>query len=159
MVHRERVVKFVGREDELGQILACFSARSDRSPRVMILHALGGQGKSQIALEYCRRSRQTYRGIFWINANSEALVLQSFQRMLMKLTSSPSSPLPQDAEERVEMVKHVLEYWQERWLIVFDNYDDPIAFPRIRRFIPSGKWLHYQIFLVDRSIQLVMVMS
>lgn len=142
MIHRERVVKFVGREDELGQILACFSARSDQSPRVMILHALGGQGKSQIALEYCHRSRQTYRGIFWINANSEALVLQSFQRMLMKLTSSSPSSLPQDAEERVEMVKRALEHWQERWLIVFDNYDDPIAFPRIRRFTPSGKWLH-----------------
>jgi hypothetical protein len=106
----------------------------------MIVHALGGQGKSQIALEYCRRSRQTYRGIFWINANSEALVLQFFQRMFMKLTSSSSSSIPQDAEETVEMVKHVLEYWQERWLIVFDNYDDPDAFPRIRRFIPSGRW-------------------
>lgn len=159
MVRRERVVKFVGREDELGQILACFSARSDRSPRVMILDGVGGQGKSQIALEYCRRSRQTYRGIFWINANSEALVLQFFQRMHMKLTSPSPSSVPQDVEETVEMVKHILENWQERWLIVFDNYDDPHASPRIRRFIPSGRWSYYQIFLVDTSIQLAMVIS
>jgi hypothetical protein len=159
MEDRKPVANFVGREDELGQILACFSVRSHQSPHVMILHALGGQGKSQIALEYCRRARQTYRGIFWINANSKSLVLQLYKRMLMQLTSASSSSLPQNSEKIIEMVKHILEYWQERWLIVFDNYDDPRAFPDIRDFIPSGKCCPRQRLLADRSTQLAMATS
>lgn len=140
MVTRERVKDFVGREEQLRQILLHFSRRPDSSPRILILYALGGQGKSQIALEYCRRARQTYRGIFWINAYSESLVMQIYEKMLAKLTSTPSSPLPGNAETTVEMVKNILERWHGRWLMVFDNYDDPHSFPRLRRFIPRGKY-------------------
>src|SRR6266480_2084392 len=71
LISRERVKDFVGREMQLRQILSHFSADSTRERPYLILHALGGQGKSQIALEYCRQSRKTYRGIFWVNALSE----------------------------------------------------------------------------------------
>jgi hypothetical protein len=31
------------------------------------------------------------------------------------------------------------ENWPQLWLLVFDNYDDPIAFNNLQDFIPSGK--------------------
>ncbi|CAD6446186.1 c0661188-b94c-4c28-a59a-103b5f97c816 [Sclerotinia trifoliorum] len=60
---------FIGREDILGQIEKGLSSESQ--PRVVVLHGLGGQGKTQIALEYCHRARKNnIRKIFWVDATS-----------------------------------------------------------------------------------------
>ena len=52
-VPNRRVSYFVGREDVLQKIETGIS--SDAGPQVFVLRGLGGQGKTQIALEYCRR--------------------------------------------------------------------------------------------------------
>ena len=33
----------------------------------------------------------------------------------------------------------LLEQWEERWLLVFDNYDDPVGFHNVERFFPSSE--------------------
>jgi hypothetical protein len=128
---------FIGRETELLQISSYFSVEGDSQPRTLILQALGGQGKSQIALEYCQRSRSTYRGIFWVNAASEATATQSFINFAGKLGPASSGAL--HAKAKIQFVKSTLEQWNERWLLVFDNYDDPEHFLTIQQFTPSGK--------------------
>jgi hypothetical protein len=137
LVSRERVGEFVGRKSQLRDILSYFTATSTTEPRCLILHALGGQGKSQIALEYCRRSREVYRGIFWINANSEVMAIQSYERIAAALMGPPS-PVIDSADNMIELVKRRLESWSERWLLVFDNYDNPDEFPGVKRFIPTS---------------------
>ena len=136
-VERKRVKDFIGREAQLLEIVSYFSTPDEGLPKILILHALGGQGKSQIALEYCRRSRKTYRGIFWINANSEATATQSFEKFSIELSRGLSTRLD-DADARIRFVNDILEHWRERWLLVFDNYDWPDDFPNVDRFIPSG---------------------
>lgn len=139
LVSRERVKDFVGREEQLRQILAYFSvsqAARDGEPRVLVLHALGGQGKSQIALEYAHRSRKTYRGIFWVQASSEPLAVQSFESIATKI--QVASAVNADAITMVSLVKKVLELWDARWLLIFDNYDEPETFRGIKKFIPAG---------------------
>ncbi|KAL9065770.1 MAG: hypothetical protein Q9161_007995 [Pseudevernia consocians] len=79
LVPRERVKDFIGRESLLHKIRVHFSSNETGPPSCLILHALGGQGKSQIALEYCRKWRKTYRGIFWVDANSEMTATQSLE--------------------------------------------------------------------------------
>src|ERR1035438_6494341 len=70
MVPNRRVRAFVGREDILAKIETGFSISS--APRIVVLRGLGGQGKTQVALEYCRRAKSTQvQGIFWIEASSE----------------------------------------------------------------------------------------
>jgi hypothetical protein len=137
MVSRERVKNFVGRESQLRDIQSYFCPNQPAQPRHLILYALGGQGKSQIALEYCRRSKETYSGIFWINASSEEMAVQSYNNIAVLLTG-PSLTAPDDAEATIQLVKDRLERWNERWLLVFDNYNKPDKFPGVRRFIPSG---------------------
>jgi len=139
MVSRERVADFVGRQEQVRQVLSHFSVQQVSAPRVLILHAMGGQGKSQIALEYCRRMREIYRGIFWINASSESLAIQSYVAIAKRLTSGTSLPTIGDAEATIRLVVDTLERWSERWLLVFDNYDDPENFRNLRRFMPIGK--------------------
>jgi hypothetical protein len=61
LVPRQQVKNFFGREEQLDQITSYFKDEVER-PRILVLHALGGQSKSQIALEYCQRAWKTYRG-------------------------------------------------------------------------------------------------
>ena len=129
---------FVGRKTELQRIPSYFSISQTTQPPCLIQHALGGQGKSQIALEYCRRSRETYRGIFWINAHSEVSVSQSYRTVASALTRGRSADAS-DNDAQTRLAKDSPESWSEPWLLVFDNYDDPKNFPNVKRFIPTGR--------------------
>jgi len=103
---------------------------------MLILHALGGQGKSQIALEYCRRIKTVYTGVFWVNGNSESTLSQSFVEIAEMLDASATTALNED--EKAQFVLRSLAEWEDRWFMVFDNCDDPRVFPRIQALIPAG---------------------
>lgn len=138
-VPRKRVKDFVGRETQLDQISSHFWPNTIVQPQVLILHAFGGQGKSQIALQYCQSSRERYRGVFWVNASSKALVVQSYARIAAAL--SGSSPANFSEEERlIRIMKEHLYRLGGHSLMVFDNYDDPQSFPTIQQFLPERKW-------------------
>jgi hypothetical protein len=61
-----QVSKFIGRTAILAEIDRAFDQRT-ANPTVAVLTGIGGQGKTQIALEYCRRSMLKFGAIFWIN--------------------------------------------------------------------------------------------
>jgi hypothetical protein len=90
---------------ELSQIIAYFLRDSDR-PRILILHALGGQGKSQIALEYCRRVKTAYTGIFWINGSSESTLSRSFVNVAEEIDAAATISLNES-----EKAQFVLRAW------------------------------------------------
>ena len=138
MVPRKRVKDFIGRESLLQIIRSRFSSNETGSPLNLVLYALGGQGKSQIALEYCRRWRDIYRGIFWIDANSATTVAQSCGNIAAELMGGPQIDAT-DSAAQIKMVKGHLERWNEAWLLVFDNYDEPEKFPEVEQFIPSSR--------------------
>lgn len=139
MVPRKRVKDFIGRESLLQIIRSRFSSNKTGSPLTLVLYALGGQGKSQIALEYCRRWRDNYRGVFWIDANSATTVAQSYGTIAAELMGGPQIEAT-DSAAQIEMVKGHLERWSEAWLLIFDNYDEPKKFPEVEQFIPSSKF-------------------
>ena len=131
LLSRHRVTNFVGRQEQLEGIESFFLRRQkikSTQAHILILHALGGQGKSQIALEYCQRSREVYRGIFWIPASSKSLTSQAYDAIARELKVSPD----------VAQVRRILTNWKERCLLVFDNYDKPDEFQDVRDYIPLG---------------------
>ncbi|KIX10312.1 uncharacterized protein Z518_01394 [Rhinocladiella mackenziei CBS 650.93] len=134
----QRVKDFIGRDEQLTQIASYFSSPNVNRPRILILHAMGGQGKSQIALEYCRQTNTVYRGLFWVNARSESTAVQSYVTIAQVLDASAAASL--NDTEKVNFVLRALAHWEERWLVVFDNYDDPTVFPfpQILTFLPTG---------------------
>lgn len=137
---RERVKDFIGRKAQLDQISSYFpnTLRNNR-PQKLVLHALGGQGKSQIALEYCQSSRDQYRGIFWVNASSEALAMSSYSRIAAALDGA-SSAYVKDGDQTISRVKDILEEWNGTWLLIFDNYDQPKDFLNVQKFIPKCRY-------------------
>ena len=135
-VPNRRVDGFVGREDILQRI---DNALSDGSvPRYAVLQGMGGQGKSQVALEYCRRKKDSpYSAIFWVDATTESSVKGSFQS-ISECIRAETDYLP-NIDARVAFVLRMFASWTVQWLIVFDNYDNPDTFLNIRDFIPQSE--------------------
>ncbi len=99
---------------------------------------MGGQGKSQVALEYCRRKENNpYSVICWVDATTESTVIGSFQTIYEYLVDAPRTL--SEARAKVDSVLQRFRSWPTRWLIVFDNYDDTEGFPNIKDFIPRGE--------------------
>jgi hypothetical protein len=95
-----------------------------KTHRECTLCGLGGMGKSQIALEYCYRNKDNYRYIFWIDADTDETLQNSFAFVARRLTSrglvSTKSTSPDD-------LVHQAITWLEdnnNWLLVYDNFDD-----------------------------------
>lgn len=137
---RQTLKGFFGRKDELNKIATYFNqTRGEGRPQILVLYAIGGQGKSQIALEFCYSARDVYQGIFWINGTSILAMTQSLVEVAQKFDPSTSASLPDD-EARIKFAIRTLEQWKHRWLMVFDNCDDASTFPELRdKFLPSGK--------------------
>ena len=111
-----------------------FSAGS--GPRIAILQGMGGQGKSQVVLHYCHQKKEKpFSAIFWIDAMTEGSVKGSFQS-ISECIRTKEDHLP-DANARVAFVLRRLSSWSSKWLMVFDNHDNPRAFT-IQDFFPQG---------------------
>jgi hypothetical protein len=77
------VQHFVAREEELAQIHHLLSVSSGR--RTVVIHSLGGMGKTQLAVEYAKRHRPEYSAIFWLEARDEASLKQGFAQVARRI--------------------------------------------------------------------------
>ncbi len=131
------VPNFIGREDVLSDMDYVYDTASTR-PVTLVIRGMGGQGKTQLALEFCRRAykRKRLSAIFWVDATSETMVKKGMER-IFEIITPPQQVFP-DTEAKLRHVKTRLKGWQTPWLVVFDNYDHPSGFPNIREYMPSG---------------------
>ncbi len=111
---------FVSRETLLSEIQSAFV----NGENTVYLSALGGFGKTQIAREYVYRYEKEYTRILWVNAGTEASVLESYQAFITAL----SLPLL-DATDKSAAIFASVHTWMNthsNWLFVFDNIEsDP----------------------------------
>ena len=102
---------------------------------------MGGSGKTQLALEFCRRSEANGRfaSIFWVDAIDPKSVAQSFAAIAEMIFNKKVDLA--DADASVQLVIDAITRWQTSWLIVFDNFDQPDAFKgrSIKDYFPRGK--------------------
>jgi tetratricopeptide (TPR) repeat protein len=107
-------------------------------PKVFVLQGMGGCGKSQLALEYCQRSRdkKTFGTILWIDATSPDTLQQSFTGVAKDMGKPEFNPT--DPEINFRYVEKRLGVQQQNWLLIFDNFDDPKAFHgTIKKYFPQ----------------------
>ena len=108
---------------------------------IVILQGTGGSGKTQLAIECCRHAEKDLRFIatFWIDASSTISVMRSYKAIASLLPKKVANNSNQ--EILVSVVQKTLRELQYRWLVVFDNYDNPTAFkdPLINYYIPTGR--------------------
>jgi hypothetical protein len=125
------VHRFVAREEELRQLHDILSTNNGR--RTAVMHGLGGIGKTQLAIAYCKRHRAEYSTAIWLNARGESSLKQSFAHVAERiLRYDPSMTYialaveSRDADRIVEAVRRWLdEPANNGWLLIYDNYDRP----------------------------------
>jgi ATP/maltotriose-dependent transcriptional regulator MalT len=105
----------------------------DGSRCIAVLHGLGGIGKTQLAVAYAKRYRDSYSAIFWLNIKDEDSLKESFTKAARKILQehpSASRLSGLDINENLDEVVDAVKVWlslpnNSRWLIIFDNYDNP----------------------------------
>ena len=132
----------VVREEPLRKIEDAFSRPNlIVQPQIVVLLEMGGCGKTQLALWYCQQSEANglFSSIFWVDASSPTAVTQSFSAIAGIITENKADR--QNFEANLRIVKDCLGTRTDRWLIVFDNFDDPTAFKSrdIKEYFPHGK--------------------
>lgn len=163
LVNITDVENFVAREAELAEMHARLS--SDGSRRTVVLHGLGGIGKTQLSVTYAKRHKESYSAIFWLNIKDEDTLKQSFTRIARQVSREhPSACLSNgNTNENLDEIVNIVKEWlslpgNTRWLMIYDNYDNPkllgVTDPAavdIREFLPES----YQgsVIITTRSSQ------
>ena len=129
---------FIGRETELQgieSILDLESSRPSLSRKVIVLGGVGGIGKTQLAVDFAKRHSSSFSSIFWLKANTEA-TLKSSLRTVANRVFQPDKVAEWD-DDRLR--NYVSNWFSEsdntRWLLIFDNYDDPYQYT-ITQYFP-----------------------
>lgn len=168
-------LSFVGRTDPLVALDRILNAGSSRN--VAVLHGSPGIGKTQVAVQFCHTRHMNFNSMFWINASTEettgSSILQVAETIIghyARLLSTRPPPYARIAEKLglkgmvdesgrvrsdktvVEGVKSAVMAWffhesNTKWLLVYDNYDDPETF-KLEEFIPPGS--HGRIIITSR---------
>lgn len=143
--------QFVAREEELSKMHELLYGYNSRA--AVVLHGLGGIGKTQLAVKYVRRHKEKHTAMFWLNANDEDSLRLSFRSIAQQvLQCHPSARVLStvDLEGDLDRVVSAVKAWlnlpgNARWLMVYDNYDNPRisgssnpSTVDIRRYLPES---------------------
>ncbi|RYP03247.1 hypothetical protein DL764_005294 [Monosporascus ibericus] len=119
---------FVERRTILDRIHRACSAPASRAALV----GLGGVGKSQLAIEYAYRVRDTFRKqnkeiwAFWIHAGTRARVEEGFKEI------ADAAKIPGRNQPKADILQLVYQWLRNerngQWLIVLDSADDVNVF-------------------------------
>jgi len=140
-----RSLFFTGREDILTQLRDAFT--SDTATIALAqpqaISGLGGIGKTQTAIEYAYRYRDSYQAVFWVRAESPDLLVSDYSTLATLLT------LPERNEQDQSQITSAVIRWfdtHDSWLLILDNADELDA---VSEYIPSAGKGH--ILLTTRA--------
>ena len=124
---------FTGREPIFTQIHTFLHAGTTTAlSQPPAISGLGGIGKTQTAVEYAYRSRDSYPFVLWVQANDPETLRSNFVALAGLLN------LPERDAREQQMVVHAVKQWFEThsgWLLIFDNADD---LAMVQDYLPEG---------------------
>ena len=163
----QRNTAFTGRtlvleklRDQLG------SGMSVVLPQSQALFGLGGVGKTHLAIEYVHRFMADYDLVWWVPAENLEDVVASLADLGTRIGAPGGEDMALACQEALRMLGHGTP--TGRWLLVFDNADEPDAlapyFPRgggghilitsrNQLWDKRGTSLLVDVFLRDESIE------
>ena len=134
-----RVRGFTGRTELLDELEAAL--RSGGPAVVQAVTGMGGVGKTAAAIEYAHRHYDEFDIAWWIPAEDPALVPERLAELALALNlTSATTPVG------VGVARLLGELTRRgRWLLAFDNAEDPRA---LSRFLPEGPG---QVLITSRT--------
>ena len=125
---------FTGREEILMRIRMALASNDQplALTQPQAISGLGGIGKTQTAVEYAYRYRDSYEAVLWARADSTELLGSDY----LLIAALLNLPLHKEQDQSM-MIKAVLHWFDthERWLLILDNADD---LENIGELIPSA---------------------
>ncbi|KAG9656867.1 hypothetical protein KCU64_g5581, partial [Aureobasidium melanogenum] len=121
---------FVGREEELAWMHQKLGGSPGR--QTVVVHGLGGMGKTQLAIAYMKRHRNDYSASIWLNARDETSLNQSFRIAALRISREhpdlsymQSAVSDKDGDASLAVKRWLDELKNHQWLLIYDNYDHP----------------------------------
>ncbi|MEU5069024.1 FxSxx-COOH system tetratricopeptide repeat protein [Streptomyces virginiae] len=102
-------------------------------PQPQTLFGLGGVGKTQVALEYVHRFMADYDLVWWISSEQTDDVVAALAELAVRLGAQTGEDMAAASQEAIDLLRRGVP--SSRWLLVFDNADDPET---LKRFFPPG---------------------
>ena len=117
-----RPVKLTGREDLLAEMGERLTG-SCPAPQLLVLHGLGGVGKTSIATEFAHRHAGSYGLVWQLPAEDQAVLAGAYAELAAILGVRD----PGDIADPVDRVHAALAARRDRWLLLLDNITDAEA--------------------------------
>ena len=111
-----------GRDALVADLLSRMTSKAQGKDRVLVLHGLGGTGKTSIALMLASGAHQRGIDIWWVEA-SDANVMASGMRAVA--FAAGASPKAFELANAADIMWWMLAAREKPWLLVIDNADDP----------------------------------
>ncbi|MFD9208703.1 FxSxx-COOH system tetratricopeptide repeat protein [Streptomyces sioyaensis] len=120
---------FTGRDALLVALREALTAGPRGALRVLC--GRGGVGKSQLAVEYAHQFAGEYELAWWVSAEEPALIPDQLAALAVKTGAAEKGTPVADAMDALADELRT----RERWLLVFDNTEDPEA---VDAYLPEG---------------------
>jgi len=120
--------------------------------RRLVLGGMGGIGKTQLAIAFAERHRYSYESIFWLNATSSKTLQASLHQLAQHILPPDELKHCDDNQLIVHVSRWLSETDNTRWLLIFDNYDEPDQY-QITKYYPHAS--HGSIIITTRLPHLV----
>ncbi|MCJ1310207.1 hypothetical protein MMC25_003869 [Agyrium rufum] len=149
------VGKFVERSAEMSKLEKALLPKGLSSrQKVFVLHGLGGQGKTQLAVEFARLHHRRFSSVFWLDGRTEDTLKRSIASCASRIPkgqiSETSRTYVTGTQTNLETVVKEVRDWLSHsenttWLLIFDNVDreyssfpaDPDAYD-VKSYFPSA---------------------
>lgn len=116
--------QYVGRDADLEQLWDLLQPEASSMRKIVVLHGLGGIGKTQLAIRFARLRQNDYSAIFWLNGKNQEMLWRSLASVLPRLPGNSTRPGPQNKDELEQQARQVLQWLarnkNSKWLTVFD---------------------------------------
>ncbi|CAH0057327.1 unnamed protein product [Clonostachys solani] len=114
-------LNFFGRENELAFLRGALDPSIGTTLRAIRVHGLGGVGKTQLALHYANTSRNIYKIIAWIPAETDIRIMQAITNLASRLGLVKDSN--EDDRHNLQTVREWLNKTDAPFLLIFDNLE------------------------------------
>jgi tetratricopeptide (TPR) repeat protein len=126
-------------------LLEALSTALQRSGRAALC-GLPGLGKTETAIEFAQRRRQTYEWVLWSRADSEQQVVRGFCAFAAALGLPEASGADQLAAARAALTALSM---RGKWLLILDSVED---LNLVRSWLPSGEGGHVLLTLRSAAV-------
>jgi KaiC/GvpD/RAD55 family RecA-like ATPase len=123
--------QFVGRTEDLKALWDILQPSASPMRKVVVLHGLGGIGKTQLAIHFARLHQKDFSVILWLNGKTKDSLLRSLADQFNKLPGVNLAAELKTEDETEQVARSVLQWLATsnncRWLLIFDNVDKYMA--------------------------------